>query len=86
MALSDTVSELRGTGIATQNRVKLLLNRLAEENSEDRETLVKLLRDGSVTSVFITKVLRKEYGHDVVKDLSVASYRRTYLPQEVDGL
>ena len=86
MALSDTVQELIGTGVAKENRVKLLLNRLAAESPEDRETLVRLLRDASVTSAFITRVLRKEYGDDVVATLSVASYRRDHLPREVDGL
>ena len=84
MALSDTVEELIGTGVAKENRVKLLLKRL--EGTDDRTTLVRLLRDASVTSAFITRVLRKEYGDDVVANLSVASYRRDHLPREVSGL
>lgn len=84
MALIDSVNELMGSGPAKENRVKLLLKRL--EGTEDQDTLVRLLRDASVTSAFITRVLRKEYGDDVVTNLSVASYRRDHLPREVSGL
>ena len=84
MALADTVTELIGSGPAKENRVKLLLKRL--EGTDDRDTLVQLLRDASVTSAFITRVLRKEYGDDVVNSTSVALYRRDYLPREVTGL
>lgn len=89
MALSDVVADLRGTGLAPTNRVKILLKRL--EGSEDRDLLVHMLRDrDGYSSAFITKAIHTEYdavyGHDVVKSGCVAAYRREYLPREVSGL
>lgn len=75
MALSDTLSELSGTGPAPRNRVNILLDKLKAEGSDDYTILVDALDSGVRASV-LTKALRKEYGHDVVKDSSVAEYMR----------
>lgn len=84
MALSDTLNELAGSGPATRNRVNLLLDKLKEEGSDDYTILLAAL-DGGVRASVLTKALRKEYGHDIVKDSSVAEYRRSRNSQ-VTGL
>lgn len=76
MALSDTLSELAGTGPATRNRVSILLDKLKADGSDDYSILVDALDNKSLRSATLTKALRKEYGHDIVKDSSVTEYRR----------
>ena len=85
MALSDSLSELAGTGPATRNRVVILLDRLKEEGSDDYSILVDALDNRGIRSATLTKALRKEYGHDIVKDSSVTEYRRSRNAQ-VTGL
>ena len=77
MALSDSLAELAGTGPATRNRVTILLDRLQEEGSDDYSILRDALGNRNLSSAKITQALRKEYGHDVVKDNSVDAWRRT---------
>ena len=74
MALSDTLSELAGTGPATRNRVEILLDKLA--GGDDFPVLSSALRNKGLSAAALTKALRKEYGSDVVKDNSVAEWRR----------
>lgn len=76
MALSDTLSELAGTGPARRNRVNILLDKLKEEGSDDYSILLDVLGNRQVSASTLTKALRKEYGHEVVKDSSVTEYRR----------
>ena len=85
MALSDSLAELAGTGPATKNRVTILLDRLKEEGSDDFTILLDALGNPSLRSATLTKALRKEYGHDIVKDSSVTEYRRSRNSQ-VTGL
>lgn len=77
MALLDTLNDLAGTGPATRNRVSILLDRLKEDGSDDYTILLDALGNTSLSSAKITQALRKEYGHDVVKDNTVVEYRRT---------
>ena len=78
MALSDTLSDLAGTGPARQNRVITLLDKLKEEQSDDYTILLDALGNRLVPAATLTKALRKEYGHDIVKDSSVTEYRRSH--------
>jgi len=77
MALASTLSALAGTGPATRNRVSILLDKLKSEGSDDYSILVDALDNPAVRSSVLTKALRKEYGHDVVKDSSIGDYRRS---------
>lgn len=86
MALSDTLSELAGTGPAPRNRVLGLLDTLQAEKHDDYSILVDALDNKNISSAKLTKALRKEYGHDIVKDNSVAEYRRTHGRVELRGL
>ena len=81
MALLDTLSELAGTGPATRNRVSILLDQLKSDESNDYTILLDALANRAYSSAKLTKALRTEYGHDVVKDNSVAEYRRTHTMQ-----
>lgn len=85
MALSDTLSELAGTGPARRNRVLSLLDNLKTEQSDDYTILLDALNNTAVSASVLTKALRKEYGHEVVKDSSVTEYRRSH-NSEVNGL
>ena len=85
MALSDTLSDLAGTGPARQNRVITLLDKLKEEQSDDYTILLDALGNAGLRSATLTVALRKEYGHEVVKDSSVVEYRRSRR-SEVTGL
>ena len=86
MALSDTLSEFAGTGPARRNRVSILLDRLKEEGSDDYTILLDALSNSEEYSSFkLTQGLRREYGHDIVKDSSVSEYRRARNAQ-VTGL
>lgn len=78
MALSDTLSELAGTGPARRNRVLSLLDNLKTEQSDDYTILLDALNNRAVSASTLTKALRKEYGHEVVKDSSVTEYRRSH--------
>ena len=84
MALSDTLAAFTRTSPAASNRVDALLDRLA--GTDDERVLRAALANSLVTSTAITKALRTEYGKDVVKDKTVAEWRRTNLPAEVTGL
>lgn len=86
MALSDTLADLAGTGPATRNRVSILLDTLKDGGSDDYSILVEALDNRTYSSAKLTKALRTEYGHDVVKDNSVAEYRRSYGRVELRGL
>jgi len=85
MALSDTLSELAGKAPATKNRIDILLDKLQVEAPEDFKTLTFALRDKNLAHHVVTKAIRKEYGHDTVKDDSVGEWRRK-TQREVDGL
>ena len=74
MSLSATLSEFAGTGPAHRNRVETLLEKVA--GTEDHPVLAAALRNRSISSAQLTKALRKEYGQDVVKDGSIAEWRR----------
>lgn len=74
MALLDTLNELAGTGPSTRNRVEILLDTLV--GTEDFPVLSAALRNKQVSAAKLTKALRTEYGSDVVKDNSVAEWRR----------
>lgn len=80
MALADKLQAHAGTGPATANRVKLLLDHL--EDTPDHQVLLDALYS-PMRNVALTKALRAEYGHDVVTDTSVGEYRRS---REVTGL
>jgi len=84
MALADTLSELTQS-TPPRHPVDILLVRLREENPADYEALQVALRNTNVRGVVLTAALRKEYGHDVVKDRSVDDWRRRS-PREIDGL
>lgn len=83
MSLSDTLTELAGTGPATRSRIDTLLDKLT--GTPDFEVLSNALRNKAVSAATLTKALRKEYGRDAVKDSTVAEWRRRNL-SEVTGL
>lgn len=83
MALADNLAAFAGDAVATKNRVDLLLEQL--EDSEDLEVLQDALNDRRISGATLTRALRKEYGHAVVKDFSVDTWRRKNLA-EVTGL
>lgn len=85
MALSDTLSELADKAPATRNRVDILLDQLQSTAPEDHRTLTFALRDKNLAHHVITKAIRKEYGHDTVKDDSVGDWRRN-AQREINGL
>jgi hypothetical protein len=85
MALASTLNELAGTGPARQNRVATLLDKLKEDKSDDYTILLDALGNRHVTAATLTRALRKEYGHDIVKDSSVTEYRRSH-SSEINGL
>ncbi|WP_346927344.1 hypothetical protein [uncultured Arthrobacter sp.] len=86
MALADSVTHFAGKAPATKNRVDLLIDRLGAEKSPDLPILLSALRDGSLRPSALTNALRKEYGHDAVKDTSVSLWRRQHLVTDVNGL
>jgi hypothetical protein len=83
VALLDTLNLHTGKGPAMANRVKLLLERLAD--SDDHATLLAALYDPSIRHASLTKALQAEYGQAVVTATSVRDYRERHLTQ-VDGL
>jgi hypothetical protein len=83
MALLDTLNMHTGKGPAITNRVKILLEKLAD--SEDHATLLAALHDSSIRNAALTKALRAEYGSNAVTDSSVREYRVKHMAQ-VDGL
>ena len=85
MALSDTLSEITGNSVAIKNRVDILLEKWA--GTEDGETLLAALHNPDISSAALTKALRRETkAHDVVKESSVADWRRKNAPAELTGL
>ena len=68
---------------AKANPVDALLEDL--KDSEDLEVLQQALRSKSVSYIGLTRALRREYGHNVVEDNSVAEWRQTHLA-EITGL
>lgn len=83
MSLSDTLTELAGSGPATFNRIDALLDKLA--GTPDFVVLSNALRNRAISAATLTKALRKEYGKDAVKESTVAEWRRRNL-SEVTGL
>jgi hypothetical protein len=85
MALSDTLSAITGNSVAPKNRVDILLEKW--EGTEDGKTLLAALHNENISSAALTKALRAEcHSRDVVKDSSVAEWRRRNSATEVDGL
>lgn len=85
MALSDTIQTVTGQSIAPKNRVDILLEKW--EGTEDGETLLAALNNPDIPSAALTRALRQEtHTHSVVKDGSVAEWRRRNTSQEIDGL
>lgn len=82
MSLHDTLLDCINLAPAPKNRVEALMDTL---EGEDLETLYVALRQTAVRAAALTKALRREYGHDVVKDNSVAEWRRKHLTN-VTGL
>lgn len=83
MALIDTLNLHTGRGPAMANRVKLLLERLAD--SPDHAVLLAALYNPSIRHAALTKALHAEYGQNVVTATSVRDYRERHMTQ-VDGL
>jgi hypothetical protein len=85
MALSDTIAELSGNSVAHKNRIDILLEKW--EGTPDGEALLASLNDESITAAVLTKAIRQETRtHSVVKDSSVAEWRRRNAAKEVNGL
>lgn len=85
MALVDTLSDITGKSVARKNRVDILLKEW--EGTEDGETLLAALNNEDIPSAALTRAIRQETKtHSVVKDSSVAEWRRKNAAQEIDGL
>lgn len=84
MALSDTLAAMTRTSPAGSNRVDVLLDKLA--GTDDERVLRSALANPLITATAITKALWAEYGKDVVKEKTVAEWRRNNAPVEVSGL
>lgn len=82
MALLATLNEITAKAPAVKNRVDILRDVLT---GDDAETLDKALHNAGISSASLTKALRKEYGHDSVKEYSVARWRSANLV-ELTGL
>lgn len=82
MSLAKSLEAFTQTAPATKNRVDILLETLT---GEDLGTLTGALHNKLVRGADLTKALRKEYGHDVVRDSSVGEWRRKNL-SELTGL
>lgn len=84
MAFVDALNKHNEVTVPRGNRVSVLLDRLAKDNTEDHAALLLALTDPNIRNITITRALREEYGHDVVKYNSVAEYRSKFAP--VNGL
>lgn len=85
MALSDTISELSGNSPASKNRVDILLEKW--EGTQNGDELLAALLDENVRAAVLTAAIRRETKtHSVLKDGSVAEWRRKNSAQEVTGL
>ena len=85
MALSDTIAELSGNSPATKNRVDMLLEKW--EGTQNGDDLRAALLDENVSAAVLTAAIRRETkAHSVLKDSSVAEWRRRNAAKEIDGL
>lgn len=85
MALSETIAKFTDSAVAPKNRVDILLEKW--EGTEDGETLLAALQNEDIPSAALTRAIRQEtHTHGVLKDNSVAEWRRRNAPKEIDGL
>lgn len=85
MALSDTIAEISGNSRPPKNRVDFLLEKW--EGTPDGETLLAALNNEDISSAALTRAIRVEcHTHSVLKDSSVADWRRMNAAREVNGL
>ena len=85
MALSDTIAKFTDSAVAPKNRVDILLEKW--EGTEDGETLMASLLNEDISSAVLTRAIRQEtHAHSVLKDNSVAEWRRRNAAREVNGL
>jgi|GEM_PF-6555112 hypothetical protein len=85
MALSDSIAELSGNSPASKNRVDILLEEW--EGTQNGEELRAALLDENVRAAVLTAAIRRETKtHSVLKDGSVAEWRRKNASREIDGL
>jgi len=85
LALSDTISELSDAAVASKNRVDILLAKW--EGTPNGETLMDSLLNEDISSAVLTRAIRQEtHTHSVLKDNSVAEWRRKHNAREVNGL
>lgn len=83
MALADAIVAVQLSPSRNINRVELLLKKL--EGTADHKVLMDSLADPYLPGAALTRAVRAEYGHDVVKDRSIDDWRRSNLRQ-VNGL
>ena len=85
MTLLDTIAEISRRSVSPKNRVDILLEKW--EGTPDGETLLAALHNEDITAAALTRALRQEcHARDVVKDSSVAEWRRANASQEINGL
>lgn len=84
MSLENTLTLITGKSVAPKNRVDILLEKW--EGTEDGETLLAALHNMEISSAALTKALRQEcHARDVVKEGSVAEWRRRHVDVELLG-
>jgi hypothetical protein len=85
MALNDHIADIAGNSPASRNRVDLLLEQW--KGTPNGDELLAALHDEDIRAAVLTAAIRRETKtHSVLKDSSVAEWRRKNLAQEVNGL